>query len=251
MTEKKNVKDSFIENLKIIVLALVIAFFFRGCVYENYVIPSGSMKPTLLEGDFLAANKYDYGYSRYSFIFGIPFFKGRVFEKIPTRGDVVLFKVPQDNGKSYIKRLIGLPGDLIQVSKGVLFINKKPVKLEKNGNFQETTVWGNDVDVPTYIETLPNGRSYEIMQATRDTFIDNTPVFKVPEGHYFMMGDNRSGSKDSRTQFIGFVPAENLIGRASFIFFSLGDGIHFWEIWRWPFSIRWSRMFTTINPKEG
>jgi signal peptidase I len=198
------------------------------------------MEDTLLIGDYLFVSKSAYGYSRYSFPFGVIPFNGRFFASTPTRGDIVVFKFPRDNSTDYIKRLIGLPGDRIQVKEGTLYINDKAVPKVKADDYVEY-LGGEPHNVPRYRETLPNGVSYEVLDRDREGNLDNTEVFLVPEGHYFMMGDNRDNSDDSRAS-VGYVPFENFVGKAEIIFFSTNGSARIWEVWKWPFAIRYERM---------
>ena len=229
------------EFIKTIVIAGALALGFRSLLFEPFNIPSGSMIPTLLVGDYLFVSKYSYGYSRYSFPFGIALFDGRVFETSPERGDVAVFRQPQNESVAFIKRIVGLPGDRIQVTDGVLRINDVAVNRVRKG-FATASDGYNVIRFAVYQETLPNGKSYLIQERSDDDVLDNTNVFLVPEGHYFMMGDNRDNSRDSRTTSVGMVPAENLIGRAERLFFSHNSSAHLWEIWKWPFAIRYGRL---------
>ena len=235
----------FREAVHTLFWAFVIAFFVRTLAYEPFNIPSGSMKPTLLVGDYLFVSKYAYGFSRYSFPLSPPIFKGRIFASEPERGDVVVFKKPPENEIDYIKRVIGLPGDEIQVTAGRLYINGELVKREKSG----TTLTSNGAGFPmrftAYTETLPNGVIHQIWEESDQEVHDNTPVYRVPEGHYFMMGDNRDRSLDSRA--IGYVPWENLVGRAGMIFFSHNGDASLLEVWKWPEAIRFGRIGDDIN----
>ena len=230
------------EFIKTIVIAGALALGFRSLLFEPFNIPSGSMIPTLLVGDYLFVSKYSYGYSRYSFPFGVAPFNGRAFETPPERGDVAVFRQPQNESVAFIKRIVGLPGDRIQVKDGVLRINDVAVSRVRKG-FATASDGYNVIRFAVYQETLPNGKSYLIQERSDDDdVLDNTNVFLVPEGHYFMMGDNRDNSRDSRTTSVGMVPAENLIGRAERLFFSHNSSAHLWEIWKWPFAIRYGRL---------
>lgn len=229
------------EFIKTIVIAGALALGFRSLLFEPFNIPSGSMIPTLLVGDYLFVSKYSYGYSRYSFPFGMAPFDGRIFETPPERGDVAVFRQPQNESVAFIKRIVGLPGDRIQVTDGVLRINDVAVNRVRKG-FATASDGYNVIRFAVYQETLPNGKSYLIQERSDDDVLDNTNVFLVPEGHYFMMGDNRDNSRDSRTTSVGMVPAENLIGRADRLFFSHNSSAHLWEIWKWPFAIRYGRL---------
>ena len=229
------------EFIKTIVIAGALALGFRSLLFEPFNIPSGSMIPTLLVGDYLFVSKYSYGYSRYSFPFGMAPFDGRVFETSPERGDVAVFRQPQNESVAFIKRIVGLPGDRIQVTDGSLRINDVAVNRVRKG-FATASDGYNVIRFAVYQETLPNGKSYLIQERSDDDVLDNTNVFLVPEGHYFMMGDNRDNSRDSRTTSVGMVPAENLIGRAERLFFSHNSSAHLWEIWKWPFAIRYGRL---------
>jgi len=230
------------EFIKTIVIAGASALGFRSLLFEPFNIPSGSMIPTLLVGDYLFVSKYSYGYSRYSFPFGMAPFDGRVFETSPERGEVAVFRQPQNESVAFIKRIVGLPGDRIQVTDGSLRINDVAINRVRKG-FATASDGYNVIRFAVYQETLPNGKSYLIQERSDDDdLLDNTNVFLVPEGHYFMMGDNRDNSRDSRTTSVGMVPAENLIGRAERLFFSHNSSAHLWEIWKWPFAIRYGRL---------
>jgi signal peptidase I len=203
------------------------------------------MEATLQIGDYLFVSKSTYGFSRYSFPFGLIPFQGRfAVLSQPQRGDIVVFKFPPDNSTDYIKRLIGLPGDRIQMREGVLYINDKAVPKEKVDDYVETVGEpgsGETRNVPRYRETLPNGVSYDVLDRDPQGNLDNTQVFVVPEGHYFMMGDNRDNSADSRVD-VGYVPFENFVGKAQIIFFSTNGSARIWEVWKWPTAIRYSRL---------
>ncbi len=235
------------EYVKILIQAGLIALVIRTVLFQPFNIPSGSMMDTLLVGDYLFVSKYSYGYSRYSFPFGLAPFDGRVLASTPEQGDIAVFKLPSDNRTDFIKRVIGLPGDEIQMRDGHLHINGEPVERERIEDFVTMTPGGRRLSIPRYVETLPNGVSYHVLDAQPRSMGDNTPVYTVPEGHYFVMGDNRDNSSDSRVQnYVGFVPFENFVGRAEIIFFSVEEGEPVWQIWKWPWSVRWGRIFDTL-----
>jgi signal peptidase I len=241
------------ETIKIIIQALILALFVRVFFYQPFNIPSGSMKSTLLVGDYLFVSKLSYGYSRHSFPWGLAPFRGRIFDGKPERGDIAVFKLPRDNSTDYIKRVIGLPGDTVQMRDGVLYINGQPVPKKRISDFESRTETGLVRRIPQFEETLPNGVKYRVLDEG-PTDYDNTREFKVPDGHYFMVGDNRDNSTDSRVgrQWgVGFVPHENLVGRAEIIFFSAdteeGGSFGLFRPWTWPGGIRWSRFFQLVR----
>ena len=236
----------------VVVQALAIAMVVRIFFYQPFNIPSGSMKETLLVGDYLFVSKLSYGYSRYSFPFGYDLFSGRIFADAPERGDVVVFKLPRDNSTDYIKRVIGLPGDEVEMRAGQLFINGKGVPKVAKGSFTTPDEDGAVEEISTFEETLPNGVKYTVLDAEQNGPFDNVGPYKVPDGHYFMMGDNRDNSTDSRALWaVGYVPAENLVGRAEVIFFSAAvdepNALRWTSPWTWPFDIRWSRFFNLVR----
>ncbi len=232
----------FGETLRTVIYAVLIALGIRIFAYEPFNIPSGSMIPTLLIGDYLFVSKFSYGYSRYSLPLGLPIFDGRILSDEPERGDVVVFKLPKDNSTDYIKRIVGLPGDEIQVIGGILHVNGKAVKRELVGEV-DAPRGGYGSKLKEYIETLPNGLQHRIWEVSDRGSLDNTPVYAVPAGHYFAMGDNRDSSQDSRVlSAVGYVPHENLVGRAEFLFFSHDGSAAIWEFWRWPGAIRFGRI---------
>jgi signal peptidase I len=233
------------ETVRVLVHAVLIAVVIRTLLFQPFSIPSGSMKGTLLVGDYLFVSQFSYGYSRYSLPFSPPLFSGRIFGSSPQRGDVAVFRLPTDPSMDYIKRVIGLPGDRIQMIGGLLHINGEPVRRERVGNFVDDET---GAGVRRWRETLPNGVSYETLDLQDDGSLDDTQEYVVPEGHYFMIGDNRDNSIDSRVlSVVGYVPFENFVGKAQIIFFSIGDGRSAWQIWTWPWSVRWSRLFTLVR----
>ena len=238
------------EAVKTIAYALLIALVIRTFLYQPFNIPSSSMEDTLLVGDYLFVSKFSYGYSNYSFPWSPSLFSGRIWQGQPERGDVVVFKYPARPTEDYIKRLVGLPGDRIQMIDGVLHINGEPSKLERVEDYVEVLSDGFENNVPRYRETLPGGVVHYILDREPDKpGADNTQEFVVPAGHYFMMGDNRDNSNDSRIpdSGVGFVPEENLVGRADIIFFSTNGNAQIWEVWKWPWAIRYGRFLNAIG----
>ncbi|MGY9015778.1 MAG: signal peptidase I [Rhodospirillales bacterium] len=232
------------ETIITVIYAIVIALVIRTFAYEPFNIPSGSMFPTLLIGDYLFVSKASYGYSKHSLPGSAPIVSDRIFFEDPERGDVAVFKTPSDNTTDYIKRIIGLPGDKIQVVGGILNINGKPVErqfVDLHISYER----GRPIQQSRYLETLPNGVKHYILESGDDFQADNTEVYSVPKESYFMMGDNRDHSNDSRFPDVGFVPKVNLVGRAEFLFFSI-DGSA-WRLWEWPANLRFKRFFTGIN----
>jgi signal peptidase I len=248
VSDKVEKKQSALwENVKVIIQALLLAMVIRTVLFQPFTIPSGSMMPTLLVGDYLFVNKFSYGYSKYSLPFSPNLFSGRILEfSEPKRGDIIVFRLPPNPDVDYIKRLVGLPGDRIQVTNGVLSINGTPVPKQKDGTFTSDYRLDPGSDVPVFRETFDNGVSFDTLDQSQNSLGDNTQVFVVPEDHYFFMGDNRDNSLDSRFD-VGMVPAENLIGRASIIFFSLGNDTSFREFWKWPSNMRWDRLFKVVE----
>lgn len=244
---KEDKKDGWGETIKTIIYAVLIAVVIRSFLFEPFRIPSGSMYPTLEVGDYLFVSKYTYGYSRYSFPAGIIPFKGRIWESMPQRGDIVVFKFPVDNKTDFIKRVIGLPGDTIEVKRGRLYINNQMVEREEVGGYTVDEFVIRPENYTEYTETLPEGFKHNILEVSDyEPQVDNTTKVTVPEGHIFVMGDNRDRSDDSRVS-VGFVPVENLVGKARFLFFSHNDKGAWYKPWTWPKMIRWSKIFDTLH----
>jgi signal peptidase I len=261
-------QESWLETIKTVFWAVLIALLVRTFAYEPFSIPSGSMLPGLLVGDYLFVSKFSYGYTRYSFPWSPKLFSGRILAGTPERGDVVVFRLPMDTKVDYIKRVIGLPGDTIQVKAGRLYINGKMVERRRTG---QVVIWEPDERTgepkerlyQVYMETLPDRKQHTIYERSDSDFgSDNTPEYVVPAGHYFMMGDNRDNSCDSRfsatynpvgpsgqrcSQIVGYVPFENFIGRAEFLFFSTDGTAELWQVWKWPFAIRYSRLLMGVR----
>jgi signal peptidase I len=247
-TEQNRKEGGFAETVRVVVHALIIAVIIRTFLFQPFNIPSGSMIGTLLVGDYLFVSKYSYGYSHYSFPFSPPIFSGRIMASEPERGDVAVFRLPRDDSTDYIKRVIGLPGDRIQMIDGLLHINGQPVKRERAEDFVGQDDGPAVRRIKRWRETLPNGVSYYALDREENGYYDNTQPYLVPPGHYFMMGDNRDNSTDSRAQSqVGNVPFENFVGRAEIIFFSVADGEAAWKVWRWPWVVRWTRLLTIVR----
>jgi signal peptidase I len=249
---KSTEEGGVLETVKVVVQALLIAFVVRTFLFQPFNIPSGSLIPTLLIGDYIFVSKYAYGYSRYSFPFSPPIMNGRVLASEPKRGDIAVFKLPSDNSTDYIKRVIGLPGDKIQMVDGILQINGQPVKKELVGKKDVPAGAGYRDQATYYRETLPNGISYTIQELDiyGNKLGRNTQVYQVPQGHFFMMGDNRDNSLDSRVpppQGVGYVPFENFVGRAEIIFFSVKEDGAGWRFWEWPWTVRFDRLLTPVR----
>jgi len=249
--ENTKKKASWDDSIRTVLFAFVLALVFRSFAFEPFHIPSGSMKNTLLIGDYLFVSKFSYGYSRYSFPLGLPIMNGRMLEfEQPQRGDVVVFRLPKNPRIDYIKRIMGLPGDKLQVKEGILYINGTALKRATLPN--ETDYDENNIahSVTAYAETLPEGKVIHILKEHDNGKgdADNTPIFVVPEGHYFMMGDNRDNSRDSRfLQEVGYVPEQNIVGRASMIFFSIDGSADIKNPLSWVTALRTGRFFKTIE----
>ncbi len=229
------------ETVSVVIQALILALILRTFLFQPFNIPSGSMKPTLLIGDYIFVSKFSYGFSRYSFPFGPNLFSGRIWASQPERGDVIVFKYPPDPSKDYIKRVVGLPGDKVQLQDSVVLVNGRPVGRAQKGVFTEISR-GESISVPIFVETMENRATYETIDIEPGNLPDNTRVFEVPQGQYFFLGDNRDNSADSRFD-VGMVPEENLVGKAQIIFLSLDNETPAWKIWQWPTQMRWSRIF--------
>ncbi|RZJ38781.1 MAG: signal peptidase I, partial [Brevundimonas sp.] len=236
------------EVIKTVFFALLIALVLRVLLFQPFTIPSASMEPNLYEGDYIVVSKWTYGYSKHSIPFSPPIFDGRVslpfVSHAPTRGDIVVFKLPRDNKTDYIKRLIGLPGDRIQMVSNVLHINGQPVRDVVMSSTDVTNMYG--MPIVQADETFPDGsKTFRIQDFGPGNDLDDTPVFEVPAGHYFMMGDNRDNSIDSRVDpsqnGVGLVPAENLIGKAEIILFSWNEGASLWNPVSWFSKVRLDR----------
>ena len=241
-------KKDLIENFKTLIYALLIAIFIRSFFIQPFYIPSSSMEPNLLVGDRLFVTKYSYGYSKHSFPFSPPIFKGRLFSSKPKRGDVIIFKTPADNRTDYIKRLIGLPGDKIQFIDSNLYINNSEVLKTRISKNDEIYCGENNIDVFTFEELLPNGIKHNSVYLKEYSF-NNSDIFLIPQNHYFFLGDNRDCSKDSRfLTSVGYVHEDNIVGKAQFIFFSSDINIgSIFSFWKWNRSIRFDRFFKKIN----
>ena len=248
--------ESWGDLAKTVIYAGLIAVVIRTFLFQPFNIPTGSMENTLMIGDYLFVEKFSYGYSRYTFPFGgWPFgdaLHGRLLNQEPQRGDVVVFKFPQDNSTDFIKRVIGLPGDKIELTNGVLNINGQDVGMVDEGPVMDDSD-GFPVPVEKFAETLPGvppggGKVHPILKLTSDGFMNNTPVYTVPAGELFMMGDNRDNSLDSRVlDDLGYVPVENVVGKAAVIFFSIDLRAPWWAFWEWPVEIRWNRLLRPVT----
>ena len=240
-------KNFWYENIKTFIIAILIALVIRSLAFEPFSIPSGSMKPTLLEGDYLFVSKYSFGYSKYSFPLSFPNFSGRIFGKFPERGDVAVFRYTKNTKIDYIKRIIGLPGDKVQIKNGMLYLNGKEIERTSKGTWRARDRYNIFHTYDRYEEIISDDFIYSVLDSEPNSMLDNTGVYEVPEGHFFAMGDNRDQSSDSRIlNKLGYVPYENLIGRAQLIFYSRDRSTPLWKIWLWPSSVRLERIFKRI-----
>lgn len=240
-------KNYWLENFKTFFIAILIALTLRTFAFEPFSIPSGSMKPTLLEGDYLFVSKYSFGYSKHSFPMSFPTFSGRVFGKYPQRGDVAVFKFTQNTRIDYIKRIVGLPGDTVQVKDGILYLNNIAIDRKSKGSWRAKDRNNIMQTYNRYEEYLSENFIYDVLDATPNGMLDNTDVYTVPEGHIFAMGDNRDQSSDSRIlSQLGFIPFDHLVGKAQIIFYSRDRSEPLWKLWLWPSSVRLERIFKKI-----
>ena len=242
----KNLKSSFVNNLKALFWALLIAGIIRTFAIEPFKIPSGSMKPNLLVGDFLFVSKWNYGYSKYSFPFGLAPFSGKIFEKNPERGDIIVFKLPGQENINYVKRLLGLPGETIKVIDGEVFIKKNnSLNFEKLNQISDDLFFDDQYqeEINQLIED-----NYRILNITDNGPLDYTPEYIIPQNKYFFMGDNRDNSSDSRVMSgVGFVPKENMIGKVWFIWLSIDTQFLITKFWTLPLHIRYERLFKSVK----
>lgn len=255
MAEKDKAKDKkpanpLLETISTVIWALGIAIVLRTFLFQPFHIPSGSMLPGLMKGDYIITTKYSLGYGKYAAApFPFPVKKARLFERKPERGDVIVFR-PEGDDKNFIKRLVGLPGDQMQVKEGKLFINGKAVSAELVGEETFVNQHGNDEIAEAWRETFENGKSYIVYDGQKNSQLDNTQIRTVPAGYYFMMGDNRDNSFDSRVSVIkggaGFVPTENLMGKAEFVLLSVDTDFVLVKPWTWA-NMRGDRFFRGIK----
>jgi signal peptidase I len=252
MPQKKSGLQGWAKSIADVVVILIMVTAAKTAIAEPFYVPSGSMEPTLLIGDELLATKFPYGYGTASLpaIFGLPA-SGRIFEALPKRGDVVVFRWPGDNAQVWVKRVIGLPGDRIALHDGRVSINGTPVGLQPDGIGGAETEDGAQLPAKRYIETLPGNRDHVIFKLSGFDPLDNVPETIVPAGHLFVMGDNRDNSADSRVPVraggVGMLPVDNLVGRVDGIVGSWDLGMKSQPIWTWPSGLRLSRFFSGVK----
>lgn len=250
MTNKQ--EHWLVEFVKTVVYAGIFVLLFHSMLYKPFNIPTPSMVPSLLVGDYLFVSKFTYGYSRYSFPFGLPLFEGRFLSGEPKQGDVVVFRPPHDTGEDWIKRVIGVPGDKVQVVEGIVSVNGQEAQVQFQQEYKWRDEHGGYHDSQLYIETLPGGVEHQILKTKEFGAgpLDDTQEFEVPEDHFFVMGDNRDHSDDSRGSRLGMVPSENIVGRAELIFFSTkiptDPESYWWQPWKWPMETRYDRIIRVI-----
>ena len=243
-------RNETIEILKTVAVALLIALFLRVLLFQPFTIPSASEEPNLYEGDYVIVTKFDYGWSRHSFPFSPPLFEGRLLPRAPERGDIIVFKLPRDGRTDYIKRLVGVPGDRVQMRQGLLYLNGQPVERRQTELVTETGGSGLVRPVARVEETLPDGRRYMTNDFGTDGDLDDTPEVIVPPGHYYFLGDNRDNSADSRlpTEIgVGLVPEENLVGKARLVLLSWSPGASLFKPWTWVLNLRPSRFGKVLH----
>ena len=243
-------KNETVEMFKTVGVALLIALVLRVLLFQPFTIPSASEEPNLYEGDYVFVTKFDYGWSKHSIPFSPPILSGRILARAPMRGDIIVFKLPRDNKTDYIKRLIGIPGDRVQMKDGLLYLNGALVPRVAKGVVQETGGTPMMLNVGRFQETLPQGRTYMTNDFGPEFTADNTQEFSVPEGYYFFMGDNRDNSADSRfspQEGVGLVPAENLVGRARMVLISWSKGASLFKPWTWVLNLQPSRFFRVLH----
>ena len=242
----KNLKSTIFNNIKAILWALLIAGLIRTFAIEPFKIPSGSMKPNLLVGDFLFVSKWNYGYSRYSFPFGIAPISGKIFEKSPQRGDIIVFKLPGQENINYVKRLLGLPGETIKIVNGEVLLKKENSKNFEKIEQLDDGIFFDDQYQTEILQFIEN--KYKILNITNNGPLDYTPEYKIPDDKYFFMGDNRDNSSDSRVMSgVGFVPKENLVGKVWFIWLSIDTKFSIIKFWTLPLHVRYDRLFKTVK----
>ena len=250
---KKTNNNKLTDNLKTLGLAILAALTIRSFLFEPFSIPSGSMYPTLVVGDYLFVSKYSYGFSRHSFPLSTPLVPKRIFYSSPKRGDVIVFKTPTDNKTDYIKRLIGLPGDTIKMVENEIFLNGKKIERKKLNDEIYSDTFNRQTRVTRYMETLPGGKNYEVFEMNNDVTIydtNNVQELVVPDNQFYVIGDNRDNSQDSR--FIGGIPKDNLVGQGALVFLSFDSKKgRWWKVWTWFSALRKDRFFTSLFPNEG